>query len=370
MALPTGTRPFARFEWMLAGRYLRSRRQEKFISIIAGFSFIGIMLGVATLIVVMAVMNGFRTQLIDKILGLNGHMIVQVMDGKLTDYGPIADRIATVPGVVSAIPLVEGQALASGPNNASGVLVRGIRQSDLPHVPAISNNIRAGSLEDFDAGTGIAIGSAGNLGYISAFDYSVFQTRTLLLNNSGGNVGIGHNNPVNLLDVFGDVRIGSGTTGCLADRDGTIIAGLCSSDIRYKRNVKPFGSLLHNFSKLRPVNFYWRREEFAEKHFGAKQSFGLIAQEVEQAFPDLVSTDDQGYKVVNYSKLPLLTIQAVNEQQVQIETQQKQIEQQLRQQTAMLNAIKVQQATIEKLTMKVRQLERANSHRNRNKSGR
>src|SRR6185436_3403881 len=103
-----GTRPFARFEWMIAGRYLRARRREAFISVIAGFSFIGIMLGVATLIVVMAVMNGFRAQLIDKILGLNGHMILQAMDTKLTDYDDVSARIAKVPGVVSAIPLVEG----------------------------------------------------------------------------------------------------------------------------------------------------------------------------------------------------------------------------------------------------------------------
>ena len=74
------TRPFAPFEWMIARRYLRARRKEGFISVIAGFSFLGIMLGVATLIIVMAVMNGFREQLIDKILGLNGHMIIQPMD--------------------------------------------------------------------------------------------------------------------------------------------------------------------------------------------------------------------------------------------------------------------------------------------------
>ena len=159
MALPTGTKPFARFEWMIAGRYLRSRRRETFISIIAGFSFIGIMLGVATLIIVMAVMNGFRAQLIEKILGLNGHVIVQVMDGKLTDYGSIAERITAIPGVVSAIPLVEGQALASGPNNSSGTLVRGIREADLPRVPAIFQNIRIGTLDGFDAARGVAIGT-------------------------------------------------------------------------------------------------------------------------------------------------------------------------------------------------------------------
>ena len=159
MAQPTGTKPFSRFEWMIAGRYLRSRRREAFISIIAGFSFIGIMLGVATLIIVMAVMNGFRAELIDKILGLNGHMIIQAMDTKLTDYAAVAKNIAAVPGVVSAIPLVEGQALASGPNTSSGALIRGIREVDLPHVPGIFNNVRLGTLANFDASQGVAIGT-------------------------------------------------------------------------------------------------------------------------------------------------------------------------------------------------------------------
>ena len=159
MPLPTGTRPFARFEWMIAGRYLRSRRRETFISVIAAFSFIGIMLGVATLIIVMGVMNGFRAELIQKILGLNGHVIVQAMDTPFDDYSDVAARIAKVPGVVSAIPLVEGQALASGPGNASGVLVRGIREPDLPRVAGIYNNVRLGSLQDFEKSGGVAIGT-------------------------------------------------------------------------------------------------------------------------------------------------------------------------------------------------------------------
>ncbi len=159
MAEPTRTGPFAAFEWMLAGRYLRSRRRETFISIIAGFSFVGIMLGVATLIIVMAVMNGFRTELISKILGINGHVILQSADGELTDYAEVAARIAMVDGVVSAIPLVEGQALASGPSTANGVLVRGVRDEDLPSVPGIANNIRLGSIANFTQEGGVAIGT-------------------------------------------------------------------------------------------------------------------------------------------------------------------------------------------------------------------
>src|SRR4029078_5715284 len=105
------TRPFSTFEWILALRYLRPRRKEAFISVIAVFSFLGIMLGVATLVVVMAVMNGFRAELLDKILGINGHIIVQPIESDLTDYDEVAKRIAAVPGVKSAIPSIQCQAL-------------------------------------------------------------------------------------------------------------------------------------------------------------------------------------------------------------------------------------------------------------------
>lgn len=153
-----GTRPFAPFEWMLSLRYLRARRKEGFISVIAGFSFLGIMLGVATLIIVMAVMNGFRTELLDKILGLNGHLLIQPLESPLTDFEPVAERLAAVPGVRLAAPIVEGQALASSPFAANGVLVRGMRSGDLDKLASISKNIKKGTLEGFDQGQGIAIG--------------------------------------------------------------------------------------------------------------------------------------------------------------------------------------------------------------------
>ncbi|WFE87377.1 lipoprotein-releasing ABC transporter permease subunit [Roseibium porphyridii] len=155
----TPTRPFSPFEWMIAGRYLRSRRRETFISVIAGFSFAGIMLGVATLIIVMAVMNGFRTELLGKILGINGHMLVQPIDLPLTDYDAVASRLEGVPEVVSAIPFTEGQALVSGPAGNFGALVRGIYESDLRRVPLIANTVRSGTLDGFDEGEGVAIGS-------------------------------------------------------------------------------------------------------------------------------------------------------------------------------------------------------------------
>ena len=133
---PVRTPPFAPFEWLLSGRYLRARRKEGFISVIAGFSFLGIMLGVATLIIVMAVMNGFRKELLDKILGLNGHLLVQPLESPLTDWKDVAERISQVEGIRLAAPVVDGQALASSPFNAAGVFVRGIRAADLeqPHL--------------------------------------------------------------------------------------------------------------------------------------------------------------------------------------------------------------------------------------------
>src|SRR5438046_7483622 len=152
------TPPFAPFEWLLSGRYLRARRKEGFISVIAGFSFLGIMLGVATLIIVMAVMNGFRKELLDKILGLNGHILVQPLESPLTDWKDVAERISQVEGIRLAAPVVDGQALASSPWNASGVLVRGIRSDDLNNLTSIAKNIKQGTLEGFDEGQGAAIG--------------------------------------------------------------------------------------------------------------------------------------------------------------------------------------------------------------------
>jgi lipoprotein-releasing system permease protein len=158
MSEPIRTRPFAPFEWLLSARYLRARRREGFISVIAGFSFLGIMLGVATLIIVMAVMNGFRKELLDKILGLNGHLVVQPLESPLTDWKDVAERISQVAGVRVAAPVVDGQALGSSPFNAAGVFVRGIRANDLNNITSIAKNIKQGTLEGFDDGQGVIIG--------------------------------------------------------------------------------------------------------------------------------------------------------------------------------------------------------------------
>jgi lipoprotein-releasing system permease protein len=152
------TRPFSSFEWMVAGRYLRAKRREGYISFISVLSLLGIALGVATLIIVMSVMNGFRSQLLGRILGLNGHAIVQNFGG-LADYDAITDRIRMVQGVTSAFPIIEGQVLVNTEGASMGALVRGIKLDDLQALTAISSKLSPGALDDFDSGDSIIIGA-------------------------------------------------------------------------------------------------------------------------------------------------------------------------------------------------------------------
>ncbi len=141
---------FSPFERMMAFRYLRARRQEGFVSVIAVFSFLGIMLGVATLIIVMSVMNGFRIELLDRIIGINGHLNVYGGATGLKDYTDLAARIRKLKGVQSVNPMIEGQVLASANTNASGAIVRGIQREDFLKRRILKDSITAGSLKDFD----------------------------------------------------------------------------------------------------------------------------------------------------------------------------------------------------------------------------
>ena len=150
---------FAPFEWLLAFRYLRARRKKGSVSVIAFFCVLGIMLGVATLIIVLSVMNGFRKELFDKILGLNGHVIIRPLARPFTDFADTADRLNAVPGVKFSLPVVEGQVMASSQSGSAGVIVRGLRAKDLSSLKSISGNIRYGSLSNFDESGGIAIGT-------------------------------------------------------------------------------------------------------------------------------------------------------------------------------------------------------------------
>jgi lipoprotein-releasing system permease protein len=137
------------FERMVAFRYLRARRQEGFVSVIAIFSLLGIALGVATLIIVMSVMNGFRGALLASILGLNGDLGVYAAHGPLADFAAVAQKVKEVPGVLSATPIVEGQVMATSDRGASGALVRGMRPQDLRRQKLVAQHIVAGALQNF-----------------------------------------------------------------------------------------------------------------------------------------------------------------------------------------------------------------------------
>ena len=151
---------FNAFERTIAFRYLRARKGERFVSVIAIFSLVGIALGVATLIIVMSVMNGFRAELLGRILGLNGHLGIYAAEGPFQDYDAVANRIRGIPGIVAATPIVEGQVLVtSEAGGAAGGLARGITPEDLRAKRIIADGIRLGSLADFHGEDAIVIGT-------------------------------------------------------------------------------------------------------------------------------------------------------------------------------------------------------------------
>ena len=149
---------FTTVEWMVAARFLGARRQEGFVSIIAGLSLLAIALGVATLIVVLSVMNGFRAELLTRILGLNGHIMVQGLHGPLAEFDAVAARLRGVGGVVRVAPIIEGQVMAVSDAAATGALVRGIRPADLKANPLLARGIVRGKLEDYGEAESVIIG--------------------------------------------------------------------------------------------------------------------------------------------------------------------------------------------------------------------
>src|SRR5690606_30549517 len=154
----SGRMMFGAFERMMALRYLRSRRQESFISVIAGFSLLGIALGVATLIIVMAVMNGFRQELLGRILGINGHLTVYGASGGIEHYQDVAEQLRRIGGVELVVPQIQSQAIVTAGDTARGAVVRGVAPSELLQRRLIADNIVAGSADAFLAGEGVLLG--------------------------------------------------------------------------------------------------------------------------------------------------------------------------------------------------------------------
>jgi hypothetical protein len=176
---------------------------------------------------------------------------------------------------------------------------------------AVVGAVAAENFTDAARGTAIGLGATPIGGNDSVIGLALLPS---------GNVSIGTPADANgiptaadKLQVYGDIRVGAGANGCVKNFAGTQIAGTCASDRRFKKNITPFGSVLSQLTALQPVHYYWRATEFPDRHFGDAQTYGLVAQEVEQVLPELVVTNVDGYKAVDYSKLPLLTIQAVKE---------------------------------------------------------
>lgn len=164
--LNKGTRAFSRFEWMIAGRYLRARRKEAFISVIASLTMVGVAIGVATLIVVMSVMNGFRAELLTKILGLNGHFTAYPIEREFTDYKETVASLEQIAGVDFAVSFVEGQVLAQGQGSSTGATVRGMDAENIGKLKLLTQSAEQGGFDQWDENQGVAIGYrlAQNLG--------------------------------------------------------------------------------------------------------------------------------------------------------------------------------------------------------------
>jgi len=152
------SRAFAPFEWMIALRYLRAKRREGFVSVISGFSLVGIALGVATLIIVMSVMGGFRHKFLDSLLGFNGHVIVQAVGVPLSDFDAVTVRLRQVPGVTRAAPIIDGQVLATAHGINAGIIARGMRPTDLVTLKNIAASLPPGALTRY-SNEGVIIGS-------------------------------------------------------------------------------------------------------------------------------------------------------------------------------------------------------------------
>jgi lipoprotein-releasing system permease protein len=170
---------FTPFEWMIAVRYLRAKRQESFISVISLFSLIGIALGVATLIIVPAVMNGFRVELLRSILGLSGHITVQSQTGYMTDYDTVTARIRGVPGVVRAAPVVDGVVMVSQNGANTGAKVRGIKAADLAKISLLNDKLTPGALAGFGGDDAVIIGNglANQLGIGVGGEITLFSAK-------------------------------------------------------------------------------------------------------------------------------------------------------------------------------------------------
>jgi lipoprotein-releasing system permease protein len=150
----------SRYERMIARRYLLPGKGEGFIFLVAGISLVAVMLGVAALIIVMSVMNGFRAELFEKVVGLNGHAVIQGYGGRLEDWRPVLDQARRTPGVTSASALIEQPLMATNQGRVEAILLRGVPRADILTNPTMNSNVIVGSLANLRPGSdNVAVGS-------------------------------------------------------------------------------------------------------------------------------------------------------------------------------------------------------------------
>jgi hypothetical protein len=239
---------------------------------------------------------------------------------------------------------------ASGANSAIGGGALNAASGDSATVPGGQNNTASG---DFSFAAGRRAKATHNGAFVwgdsTDADIASSGADQFIVRASGG--FFLHNGTEIYFNTFGgqNIQVGAGTTGCVVDRDSTIIAGTCASDARLKKDIEPFEPLLDKVLQLRPVHFDWRAEEYPERGFGASRSYGLIAQDVEAVLPELVTEDAEGYKAVRYSKLPLLLLQALRELKAENDGLGEQLRAQEEQASLLLEAVKEQQTQLRAL---------------------
>jgi hypothetical protein len=228
-----------RYERTVARRYLLPGKGEGFIFLVASISLFAVALGVAALIIVMSVMNGFRAELFDKIVGLNGHAIIQGYDGRLADWQNIADQTKKLPGVTSALPLIEQPLMASANGRVEGVFVRGMRLQDIRNNPVITGHVLSGNIASVTPGSNrVAIGSrlAQNLGAYPGSEISLISPE-------------GRSTPVGTVP-----RIVTYTVGAIFE------VGIFEYDKAFDRGwYSPADCLVHGWRGLRGRNLRPRR---------------------------------------------------------------------------------------------------------------
>jgi hypothetical protein len=253
-------------------------------------------------------------------------------------------RPATFPAITGTVSVTSGSTTVTGNGtniiNNIGLGDRITVNSETHTVVAINNGVQ------LTVDTPFASSASGQTltPIASLFRADDINGNSLFLINDLGNVGIGGSLasllPTERLQVFGNIRVGTDVfDGCVKTFSGGVIGGTCSSDERLKTNVEPFAPLLSKLTQLRPVSYNWRAAENPEYHFGSERTSGLVAQEVEKVFPEMVATDEHGYKAVNYSQLPLMLLQAVKEMKEESDHRESELRETVKQQQAQIEQL-------------------------------